>query len=189
MTPLERAARRILNGFLPGRVNTVDDSGAVQMMQVDHGPQGPSGSLSLHDKIPRLLEWGFFSNPPPGADVAVICVGGDRGNAVVVATGHQKHRQKNTPSGDAGIHDMRGAYLWLTADGPVIDAAGGKVTIQNASDINITGSGTVTVTAPHVIVDSSDIELGGAGGKKVARDGDPVVGGVVQASSAAVTAL
>lgn len=176
---LGHAARRVLNTFLPGRIKTVDDSGAVQRLQIDHGGQGGRGSQSLHDAVARLGEFGFFSSPPADSDAAVICVGGDRTNAVVIATAHKPSRIKNVPPGDAGIHDVRGAYVWLTATGLKIDAAGLKVTIQNASDINITGSGTVTITAAHVNLISGDVNLGGTGGHKVALVGDAVAGGVI----------
>lgn len=188
---LQRAVRRILNGVLPGRMNTVDDTGPIQTMQIDHGPQGPDGTLSLHDKMPRMGEWGFFSTPPAGADVAVICVGGDRGNAVIVGTGHQKHRQKNVPQGDAGVHDVRGAYIWFKSTGPTIDAATGDVTVQNAKHIAMTCTKSITITSGSdgITIDAGggDLKIQNAADVTLDYSGTLTINGDVQINGALST--
>jgi hypothetical protein len=91
-----------------------------------------------------------------------------------------------------------GLYLggWLNP-APVrfvqISDSGITITTPNTQAVTInTGTATVnanthaTVTAPHVDLISDDVNLGATGGKKVALDGDPVVGGVVKASSTKV---
>lgn len=92
-------------------------------------------------------------------------------------------RPLNVPAGQMWMVDDAGAAVKLTNDGNVSVASAGSGSITVTAN-----SGTVTVAAQKVVVNSSNIQLGGAGGKKVALDGDSVSGGVVHASSADVTA-
>ena len=58
----------------------------------------------------------------------------------------------------------------------VQDKAGDKVLIDALSQkVQITANAEVHVSAPHVLVDSPSVELGGAGGSPVARLGDQVI--------------
>ncbi len=116
-----------------------DTEPKIQSAQVDLGPTGAEGSVGIRDNTFRLAEFGFASNPPAGSDAVVIFPGGARSNGVIIATGHQEHRLKDLQEGDAALYDVRGVYIWLTADGPVIDAGGLDIMVQNA--------GTVTVKA------------------------------------------
>lgn len=149
---LARLQRRILSMVGRGRVTTVDDTKSVQRHQVDFGPTTGGGSLDIHDNIPVAHFFGFSSNPPPGADVIVLFVGGDRNKPVVIGHNHQKFRHGNLSSGDSVQFDSRGAYAWLTPTGLVVDAAGGNVTIQNAVHVHVTASADITLTAPTVAV-------------------------------------
>jgi len=100
--------------------------------------------------VPRLAEYGFASNPPPGSDAVLVFYTGDRSNGVVVATGSQALRLKNLASGDSALYDSRGAYVWLTPNGIVINGNGGNVTVENAADVTVTGSGTIQLSAPSI---------------------------------------
>lgn len=137
----DSAARRLYHRAMMaigrGALNTVDDGGNVQSAQIDYGPNGPNGSLGIRDKTPVLGLFGFFSNPPAGSDAIALHVGGDRSNAVIIAHGHKASRRKNTPAGDCGLQDVRGAHVWLSATGIVIDGGGLPVTIN--CDLKVTG--------------------------------------------------
>jgi phage gp45-like len=134
-----RAAQRLLHMLLPGRMTLIDDSGSVQRAQADFGPKGAGGSLRIFDKLPVLNIFGFTSNPPAKSDVLAVFFEGDPTKGVVVASNHQPSRLKNLAPGDSAMFDVRGAYVWLTPDGLVIDAGGQKVRVQNASKIECTG--------------------------------------------------
>lgn len=166
MTHWRRTARRVLNVMLPGRVKTVNDAGPVQTVQIDHGPQGADGSLSVHDAMPRLAEFGFTSNPPADTDAVVVFVGGDRSNGVIVATGHKATRLGNLSGGDVAVYDARGAYVWFTPSGLVVDAAGGDLTVRNAGNVSFSFSGAATF--------NGDVKING----KVTATGDVVAGSV-----------
>ena len=189
MLSLRRLHERLMYVIGRGRIRILDDSGAFQSAQLDFGPTGGQGpGPALKSVTPMVGLFGLASSPPLGSDVIAVFVGGNRSTGVGIGHNHQTYRLRGLSEGDAALYDMRGAYLWMTAAGPVLDAAGQNVTIQNAANINITGSGTVTVTAPHVIVDSNDVELGGTGGHAVARVGDAVAGGVITGGSSKVKA-
>ena len=51
-----------------GVVTSVDDEGAVQVMQVR------ASGLEVADKRVRPQEFGLTSNPPPGSDAALVSV-------------------------------------------------------------------------------------------------------------------
>jgi phage baseplate assembly protein V len=177
----ERLHRRITNLLGRGRIKLIDDTGAIQLMQIDLGPQGAVGPMYLRDKTPVMGLFGHTSVPPVGADVFLVHLSGDGQRCAVLGHNHQPSRLRGLGPGDAALYDVRGAYVWLKAAGLVIDAAVLNVTIQNAANVTVTASIAVTVNAPMV-------NLGGTGGKKVVLDGDPVVSGAVVASSTKVKA-
>jgi phage baseplate assembly protein V len=194
---LARLYRRLMMTVGRGRVTTVDDSGSVQLHQVDLGLMSSNGApMLVRDKTPALGLFGHASSPPLGADVVVLALGGDQNKLVVIGHGHQASRLKNLETGDAALYDVRGAYFWMTASGPVIDAAGGAVTVRNASSVTVTASGAITFNpgAPGVVINgnlavSGDVSLGGTAGQAVARVGDAVAGGVITSGAAKVKAV
>jgi len=63
-----------------------------------------------------------------------------------------------------------------------INEQGSGWKFHNDGSGEITTTAALTVTAPMIIL-TGETQIGAPGGKKVALDGDPVVGGVIQASS------
>lgn len=125
---------------------------------------------------------GAFILDPVAGDIglALIC---DRDSSTVKAT------LDAGPPGSARQYDMAdGVYLGGVLNGVPTQV----VQFLPAGGINITATGPVIITAPHVNLISADVNLGGTGGKKVVLDGDPVIGGgggTVQASSTKVKAV
>ncbi len=136
---VERIGRRLLMTIGRGRVTTGDDTGNVQIQQVQ------LGANELRDQTPRLAEFGFASMPPAGADVIVLFVGGDRSNGVIIASGDIATRMKNLQPGESALYDAQGKSVYLSVGGIVIEAKGQPVTINNASTATIDTSGDVTV--------------------------------------------
>lgn len=123
-----------------GRKTTGDDSGNVQMLQVQ------LGSSDVRDNTPRLAEFGFSSMPPDGSDLIVLFVGGDRSNGVIIASGHIASRPQNLAPGESKLYCQDGKYVHMTAAGGiVIEAKGQPVTVNNASTVTINASSDVTV--------------------------------------------
>lgn len=194
LTYLRQAVARTTNGLKMllgrGRVKLVTDTGPVQMLQVR------VSAKELMD-LPRLSEFGFASRPPVDSDVGIIFLNAERTWGIVVATGNQKARFKLAKDGEMAIHDAFGAngapgkWIWAKAN-----AAGWEIE-ANHEPIVINNAKGLTVNSPDgkVIFNmgGNDVQIEGAGkvylggkvgGKKVALDGDPVVGGFVVASSA-----
>lgn len=148
---IHRVARRVLLAIGRARVTTVNDAGNVQLAQVQ------SNDLETIDNMPRLAEFGLTSNPPVGTDVTVVFIGGDRGNGVIVATGHQASRPKGLKPGETMIYSQDGKSVYLTAAGGiVVDAKGQNVTVNNAGTATINASMSVTLNTPVLKV-SGDI--------------------------------
>ena len=140
-----RLSRRMVLAIGRGQTQIVDDTGVVQKHQIASGP------FETQDNVKRLAEFGFTSNPPAGSDATVVYIGGDRGNATIIATNHQLTRLKNLNPGEAALYDALGRHIWLTRDnGIVIEANHDKVTINNASEVTVNSAGDITVNAPNL---------------------------------------
>ncbi len=142
MDVLQRLGRRLQMLAGLGRVQWVNDSGQVQTAQLT------LTALEVRDNTPRLAEYGFTSNPPPGADAALLFLGGDRSNGVVIATGHQRYRLKGLASGDAAIYDSRGQSVWLTPGGIVVNGAGLPMVVNNTPTVTVNASTSVILNTP-----------------------------------------
>jgi phage gp45-like len=141
---------RLLHAVGVGRITAVDDTGVVQMLQVSERP-GPDGAAGVTDKVRRITQFGFTSNPPLQTEVVLLRLWGNRTLTLAIATNNQPTRLKNLQTGDSALYDQRGAYLWLTPAGLVIDGAGLPLTIQNVGTATINGALRVTeeVTANY----------------------------------------
>jgi phage gp45-like len=136
MTVLEYLGRRVMLLVRAARVNIVNDSGNIQLIQMK------GGEFEIRDNMPRMAEYGFSSSPPPDSDVIAIFVGGDRSNGIVIATNHQPTRFKNLQTGEAVVYNNTGQFVYLTKDGIRIEAGGKPISING--DVNITGTLTAT---------------------------------------------
>lgn len=126
-------------------IKLVNDAGVIQRVQLDMGPKGADGPRQLRDDTPVLQQFGFTSHPPLGSDVAIIALGGDANQMVVIASGHREYRITALPEGAVAVYDKFGHHVRLDADGihvlgdTVFD---GNVTING--DVAVTGDTTLT---------------------------------------------
>lgn len=110
--------------------------------------------------------------PSKGEQVVVFSESGDTANGVVLTGVYQTdHPQPESDPAKALIRFKDGTAIsydhdahTLTVD---VNADGGAVTIQ--------ANAKVTVQAPQALVDATRVDLGGEGGKRVARAGDRVM--------------
>ncbi|HUO23114.1 MAG TPA: phage baseplate assembly protein V [Caulobacteraceae bacterium] len=126
----------------------------------------------LAEDVERFQEYGFTSVPFAGAEGIAVAVAGLRSHAVVIAVEDRRYRPTGLQPGEGGLYDDQAQTILIKRDG-----------------IHITTTKTVTVNAAEVGILSGNVNLGALGGKKVALDGDPVVGGVIVASSTKVKAV
>lgn len=138
-----------------GRVTTSNDTKTAQLLQIR------LGALETRDGTPRLAEFGFTSRPPVGSDVIVLFLGGDRSNAVAIATGHQASRPTGLQEGETMVYDLWGKSIYFTeTHGIVVDARNTPVTINNATTVTINATNEVVLNTPLLHV-SGDITAGG----------------------------
>lgn len=147
---LKRLWQRIMMSTAQCIINTVIDSGGIQIVQLG------LGGGAVKDNTPRMQEYGFTSNPPPGTFAIALFVGGDTSNGVVVATDNIGVRPTGLAPGEAKMYDNLGKYFYLSAAGIVIEANGMPVTVNNATHVTINASDKVTMETPLLRV-SGDI--------------------------------
>lgn len=146
-------------------IAVVDDAASLQMLQVD------ALADETLDEVERFGTYGLASAPHPGAEAIVLCVGGLRSHAIAIAVEDRRYRLKNFRSGEVALYDDQGQVIHLTRDGILIET-----------------SKPVTIKTPHATLDADRVDLGGEGGKAIARVGDPVEGGRITSGSQKVFA-
>lgn len=146
------------------RVSLVDDSATVQMIQAK------ISTITTRDNTPRMAEFGFTSNPPIGSDVAIACIGGDRSNAFVIATGHQASRPTGLAPGETMLYSQDGKSVYLTASGGiVVDANAQAVTVNNATLVTINAASGVKMNTPLLEVSGDIIDNNGTNTHTIAE--------------------
>jgi len=160
--------RRVENIVRRGRVHAIDPAKA--RVKVDLG----DGVFT--DWLPffaiRAGQDRTWWTPSEGEQVVVFSESGDTANGVVLSGVYQaNHPQPESDPAKALIRFKDGTVIsydhdahTLTVD---VSADGGAVTIQ--------ANAKVTVQAPQALVDATRVDLGGEGGKRVARMGDAVM--------------
>lgn len=139
----ERHYLRTMLTIRRGRISLVDDSGAIQKLQL-----APSG-LETRDNLPRMGEYGLASNPPAGTDALIANIGGDTSNGAVVGTNHQQTRPKNLAAGETQLYNgPAGTSVYLANGEIVVNANGQPVNVNNASNVTWTCTGVFKVVAP-----------------------------------------
>lgn len=135
---LERLYRRVMMATGLARVTTGKDDGATQVLQLDFGAK------EVQDGRYRLAEYGFTSMPLPGADAAVVFLGGDRSAGIVIATGDRRYRLKGLAPGEVALYDDLGHVVKLSRSGIAINGGGHNLTITNAPKVTVDGDIEVT---------------------------------------------
>lgn len=102
----------------------VDDAAKIQEVQL----QALAGE-SL-DRVQRLQNFGFSSNPPIGTEAILLSLGGVRNNSVIVATDNRNIRIKNLVSGESIVYTDDGTYIILKKAGQVEVKAATLLTID-----------------------------------------------------------
>lgn len=138
MSTLYRRAMMMLG---IGRVSLTNDGGSIQKVQY-------STPLEVRGDTPRMMEFGFSSSLPADSDVLIAYLGGDRSNAVVIASGHKASRKADLEEGESILYNMWGLHVKLTETGVEIDAKGQEVNVINATKVTIVASEQVFADTP-----------------------------------------
>lgn len=90
----------------------------------------------LVDDVERFQAYGLTSNPKPGAECVFVSIGSSGDHPVVIAVDDRRYRLKSLEPGEVALYDDLGQVVHLKRD-------------------------RIEVTSPHVVVKSSNVELGG----------------------------
>lgn len=130
-------------------------------------------------KIELILPYGYSARPD-GGDVLLLQVGGSRAHMVAVGADKADLHITDLKAGEFGLRDGRGQQVVFRTDRIEITTPK-KLVISVTGDVDVTSSGNATIKAAKV-------QLGGAGGKPVVVNTNPVKGGRVVATVTDVTA-
>lgn len=162
LAPLRRRVQLMIGRAV---IAVVDDSTKAQSLQITMLAD------EVHDGAERFQEYGFTSVPHAGAEGIVAFVGGLRSHGIIIAVEDRRYRLTGLQSGEVALYDDQSQAITLKRDG-----------------IRVVSPFKIECEAPHVLVTSDNVELGGTGGKAVARVGDAVSGGIITGGSSKVKA-
>jgi phage gp45-like len=104
----ERIFRRALMMTAPVLITTVDDSGPIQIAQVQVNNTGET-----LDNTAVMHLYGYSAVPPEKSDAAAIFITGQRSNPIIVATNNQQARLKNLQPGESALYTDEGDTVQL----------------------------------------------------------------------------
>lgn len=162
LAPLRRRVQLMIGRAV---IAVVDDNTKAQSVQITLLAD------EVHDGAERFQEYGFTSVPLAGAEAIVAFVGGLRSHGVIIAVEDRRYRLTGLQGGEVALYDDQGQAIILKRD---------RIRIESPFKVDC--------EAPHVVITSADVELGGEGGQPVARVGDTVSGGIITGGSDKVRA-
>ena len=153
------------------RLLSLDDSGSQQLLDLS----ALKGDRPR--KVPRVMNFGFSSSPPEGADFLLLALGGGSSRAMAIGGEHQQYRPKGIPAGSTILYDAYGSAISLVeANIRIVHAteirmeAPAIVLVGTIRMNNVDGEGGVTLTP------NGDIVVSPAAGQNVFLGGDGITG-------------
>lgn len=119
-------------------INIVNDALKMQGVQIS------LLSDETRDNVERLQNYGFTSNPQPGAEGVALAVGGSRNHMVLIAVDDRRYRLTGLASGEVAIYDDIGS----------------KVVLKRGNVIQVTAPTKVDIISPLVAM-SGDATIAG----------------------------
>ena len=111
----------------------VDDTQDIQQVQVS------ALAEETLDKIARVQNFGFSSNPPIGSEAIIVALGGMRENVVVITADNRAVRIKNLASGESAVYTDDGTIIHLKKGG-LIDVKAATKVLVTCPEVEITGN-------------------------------------------------
>lgn len=147
--------RRIQGLLTRGRVTGSDDSGDIQVVDVE----GRRGEVLR--EVPRPQPYGLRATPPAGCEVILGRLGGDPDSPIILSLdGGQVGAE--VQAGETRLYDSNSHSINLTSSGISLDADTGTLTMDATGGITLDAgaAGVVRVTALSLIVDAQIVILG-----------------------------
>jgi len=120
---LEPIQRRVMLMIAPATITAVDDSKAIQKLQIKLGKD------EVRENINHIQQYGFTSHPKPQSECAVIFVGGNRDHGLVIAVDDSRYRLKSIGEGEVALYSDEGDVIHLKR--------GNKIEIKSATSVRI----------------------------------------------------
>jgi len=130
---LEPMQRRVMLMIAPATITAVDDSKAIQKLQIKLGKD------EVRENINHIQQYGFTSHPKPQSECAVIFVGGNRDHGLVIAVDDSRYRLKSIGEGEVALYSDEGDVIHLKRGNKIEIKSATSVTID-APDTTITGN-------------------------------------------------
>ena len=145
--PTVRKARLMVGRAV---VQMVNDAAKMQALQVT------LLAGETRAGVERFQEYGFTSNPQPGAEACMVCVGGNRDHGIVIAVDDRRYRLTGLQSGEVAIYTDEGDKVVLKR-GHLIEIDTQTLTINASAKVQI-NSPLLQVTGGDVKADSISLK-------------------------------
>lgn len=139
MAPLQRRVMLMVGRAV---IRAVADGTKMQEVQLS----GLAGEVLA--SVERFQEYGFTSHPHPGAEAAVVFVGGDRSHGLVVAVDDRRYRLVALNQGEVALYDDLGQVVHLKRNG--IRMKGSNIHLVSEGIVRIEGDGVEIHGATYV---------------------------------------
>jgi phage baseplate assembly protein V len=169
---------------------SLDDSGAIQKLILDCLKDERRGDVD------RYQEFGFSSNPPEGAEIIMLSLGGSRSHNIGIASEDRRYRLKNLAPGESVLYNQAGDYVKIKADGTIEVKASTKVLVDSpmvemTGDLQVAGNVDVggNITAVGNITSQANIVAVGNVTAAAVTAAGAIVGGSVADGAGSVSSL
>lgn len=119
---------RVMLMLARGVLRSINDAGGLQVVQaalLDN---------ELRVRIERFQNYGQTSHPHPGAEAAVVFLGGNRDHGIVVAVDDRRHRPPDLQEGEVMTYASPGQYMHMREDGALVIKAPGGILLEVPDD-------------------------------------------------------
>lgn len=128
--------------------------------------QAKAGADETLTDIEHREPYGYTSRPHKGAEVVLVCLGGNTSHSVALMVGDRRYRLKGMEEGEVALHDDQGNVVHLQRDQILVNAVQ-KLQItapETAIESNVTVTGNTvfngTVTANGKRIDETHKHTG-----------------------------
>lgn len=143
LAPLKRRVMLMVARAVVGLVN---DAPAMQELQISLFAGETRGAVE------RFQNYGFTSAPHPGAEAAVVFVGGNRDHGLIVAVDDRRYRITGLQNGEVAVYTDEDQG----ADGCRVVLRRGNVIEIQAKTINIRGEELVHISGKEVEIHADE---------------------------------
>jgi phage gp45-like len=146
---LDRVKTRLRMQSAPVLINTIDDSGPIQIAQlrVNDTPE-------VIDNVSLMQLYGFSSVAPVPSDATALFVMGERSNPVIVATNNQAARLQNQQPGEMSLYTDEGDTLGLNRGNIINVNSKNTVNVNGQNKVNTNTAIATTTASDHVLLDT-----------------------------------